>query len=98
MVSEAIAFAFEVFISACCLYVAAQIALENVRLASLAGIVVAVALVSLIPVVGWIASLVLFVTLLYYVTETPLEGCIWIVLISKLISFVSVQVLQTLIA
>ncbi|MDC5819078.1 hypothetical protein [Vibrio europaeus] len=93
MESGAIEFAFEVFISACCVYIAAQIALEKVHFASLAAIVVVVSLLSLIPSLGWVISLIVFVALLYYVTETPLEGCIWIAFISKLISFVSIEVI-----
>ncbi|WCP69641.1 hypothetical protein LYZ37_16615 [Vibrio tubiashii] len=96
MESGAIEFAFEVFISACCVYVAAQIALEKVHFASLAAIVVVVSLFSLIPSLGWLISLIVFVALLYYVTETPLEGCIWIAFISKLISSVSIEVMRYL--
>ncbi|MCG9580206.1 hypothetical protein L1D13_05665 [Vibrio tubiashii] len=96
MESRAIEFAFEVFILASSVYVAAQIALEKVHFASLAAIVVVVSLFSLIPSLGWVISLIVFIALLYYVTETPLEGCIWIAFIAKLISFVSIEVMQFL--
>lgn len=96
MEAGAIEFAFEVFILAASVYVAAQIALEKVRFSSLAAIVIVVSLVSLIPSFGWLISLILFVTLLFYVTQTPLEGCIWIALIAKVISFVSFEVMRTL--
>ena len=86
----AIAFAVDVLISTICIWLATKLSFVKIEPKIIAFIVVVVAVVSLIPMVGWVAGLALFVYLLIKASDCSMVDAIWVVLFSKLISFFAV--------
>jgi hypothetical protein len=83
----ALIFVMDVIITSLCMFVATKLSFVQAELKLLLGIVFVVAIVSLIPSIGWILGLVLFVYLLTKITDANLVDCIWVVAFTKLITF-----------
>lgn len=84
---EAFAFGMDAFITTCCMYLASKLSFVAAEFKSLLIIALSVALVSMIPAVGWILGLILFVYLLAKATHASIGDCIWVVVFTKIVSF-----------
>lgn len=84
---EAIVFVVDAIITTCCMYIASKLSFVIIDFKSLLVIALLVSLVSLIPSVGWIAGLILFVYLLSKAAHANIIDCIWVVVFTKLVSF-----------
>ncbi|MBA5761681.1 hypothetical protein H2O73_04910 [Vibrio sp. 404] len=90
---EALVFVMDAFITTCCMYVASKLSYVIVDFKSLLIIALSVALVSLTPAVGWILGLLLFVYLLSKAANASFGDCIWVVVFTKVVSFVVLMAL-----
>ncbi|GAB2662800.1 hypothetical protein [Vibrio panuliri] len=95
---EALIFAVDVFITTCCMYIASKLSFVSVEFKALLIIAVIVSLVSLVPVVGWAAGLILFVYLLSKAASASFGDCIWVVLFTKLISAGAIMLIGSMFA
>ncbi len=86
----AIAFIIDVLVSTVCMWVATKFSFVKAEFKILALIVFAVALVSLIPVVGWIAAILLFIFAIMKVSNCGIVDALWVVIFTKLFSFIIV--------
>ena len=86
----ALAFAVDVLISTLCIWLATKLSFVKIEPKEIAFIVIAVAIISLIPMLGWLASLVLFIYLLALASGCTVVDAAWVVLFTKLFSFVVV--------
>lgn len=86
---KAIAFGMDALITACYMYIASKMSFVIADFKSLLTIAVIVALVSLIPTVGWALGLTLFVFLLGKATHASIGDCIWVVVFTKVVSMVA---------
>ena len=68
------------------MYIASKMSFVVADFKSLLTIAVIVALVSLIPTVGWVLGLILFVFLLGKATHASIGDCIWVVVFTKVVS------------
>ena len=75
-------FTLDVIVTSLIMYVAAKLSFVKAELKQLFGTVV----VSLISIIGWIASFAVFVFLLMRVTNSDLMDCFWVVAFTKLIT------------
>ena len=89
----ALIFVMDVVFTSLCMYVATKLSFVKAELKPLLGVVFLVALVSLIPGIGWIAGIALFVFLLTKIADADLMDCIWIVAFTKLVSFGAIVLL-----
>jgi|TARA_R110002167_G_scaffold350566_1_gene562817 hypothetical protein len=89
----ALIFIMDVVLTSLCMYVATKFSFVRAELKPLLGIVFLVALVSLIPSIGWILGLILFVYLLTRVADANLVDCIWVVAFTKLVTVAALFVL-----
>lgn len=92
-----IAFSVDIFITSLCIWLATKFSFVSIEPERIAVIVVAVAVVSLAPVVGWIAGLALFVYLLIQMSSCSLADAIWVVIFTKMISFIVVVFVSSII-
>ncbi|MEZ9061116.1 MULTISPECIES: hypothetical protein [unclassified Vibrio] len=83
---EALVFVMDALITACCMHIASKMSFVVADFKSLLTIAVIVALVSLIPTVGWVLGLILFVFLLGKATHSSIGDCIWVVVFTKVVS------------
>lgn len=95
---EALIFATDVFITTCCMFIASRLSFVSVEFRALLIIAVIVSLVSLIPVVGWVGGLVLFIYLLSKAANAGFGDCIWVVLFTKLVSAGAIMLLGSILA
>jgi len=86
----AIAFAVDVLISTLCVWLATKLSFVKIEAKEIALIVLAASVVSLVPVVGWIAGFILFIYLLYQVSGCTVIDAAWVVLFTKVFSFFAV--------
>lgn len=87
----AIIFVVDVLISSACIWLATKFSFVQADIKSIAVIVVCVSIVSLIPTVGWIAGIILFFYLLTKATGCDFVDAVWVVLFTKLFSFIAVM-------
>ncbi|MEZ9165812.1 hypothetical protein [Vibrio cyclitrophicus] len=83
---EALAFVMDALMTTCCMYIASKISFVVADFKSLLVLAVIVALVSLIPTVGWVFGVILFVFLLGKATHASIGDCIWVVVFTKVVS------------
>ncbi|GAK83673.1 hypothetical protein JCM19238_1235 [Vibrio ponticus] len=83
---DVLIFSLDVFVTTFCMFIASKLSFVSVEFRALLVIAVIVSLVSLIPVVGWVAGLVLFIYLLSKAANASFGDCIWVVLFTKLVS------------
>ncbi len=83
---EAIAFMVDVLVTGLCTYVAARLRSAKLRPAQLVLILFLVTAVSLIPYVGYVAALALFVYLLTELTDLGMADAIWTAVVAKLLA------------
>ncbi len=88
----AIAFCVDVLITTLCVFVATKLSFLKVDFKALLLIVLVVSVVSLVPTVGWLLGLILFIYLLMKVGGVEVMDGIMVVIITKLISFAVVLV------
>ncbi|MFC6440351.1 hypothetical protein [Bowmanella sp. JS7-9] len=84
---SAILFAVDVLISTAFIWLASRLSYVKIDAKDIAFIVVCVSIVSLIPVIGWLAGITLFFYLLMQATGCNFVDAVYVVLFSKLISF-----------
>jgi len=89
----ALIFIMDVIITSLCMYVATKLSFVKAELKSLLGIVFLVAVVSLIPSIGWVLGLILFVYLLTRIADANLVDAIWVVAFTKLVTVAALFVL-----
>ncbi|WP_415888352.1 hypothetical protein ACMXYV_09970 [Neptuniibacter sp. SY11_33] len=94
----AIIFAVDVLISTLCVWLASKVSFASLEPKIIAFIVVCVSLVSMIPSVGWILSIVLFFYLFVKAASCDLIDAVWVVLFTKLFSFIAVMLVTKLAA
>ena len=80
-------FTLDVVITSLCMYVATKLSFVQAELKQLLGIVVITSVIALLPTVGWILSLAVFVFLMMRITGSDLMDCFWVVMFTKLIGF-----------
>lgn len=83
---EAIAFVLDVVVTGLCTYLAARLRAAQLKPTQLLLILCLVTLVSLIPVVGYLVALALFVYLLTELTDLDLADALWTAVIAKLMA------------
>jgi len=83
---EALSFVMDALMTTCCMYIASKMSFVVADFKSLLVIAVIVALVSLIPTVGWVLGVILFVFLLGKSTHASIGDCIWVVVFTKVVS------------
>lgn len=83
----AIVFCVDVLVTALCVLAATKLSFLKVEFKALLLIVLLVSVVSLVPMVGWLLGLILFIYLLMKVGGVELMDSIMVVIITKLISF-----------
>lgn len=83
---ESLIFAVDVLITTFCMFIASKLSFVTIDVKSVLIIAVLVSLVSLVPVVGWILGLILFVYLISKAAHANIGDCIWVVLFTKLVS------------
>ncbi|GLS90104.1 hypothetical protein GCM10007916_11710 [Psychromonas marina] len=98
MGSYAIIFFIDVIITSLCMYVATSLSFVKADLKPLLAIVAIVSVVAMIPTVGWIFGIILFVYLLMKATDADMIDCIWVVAFTKLVTFFALFLLQSLFA
>ena len=87
---ESIAFAVDVFFAALFVGLAAKYAFVKIKAKDVLLIVTASALVSLLPVIGWVLGLVLFIYLLHYKSGCSVTDALFTALLAKVFSFLTV--------
>ena len=85
MVALGISFAFSVFVSSCCLYVASRLIAYKGRLIDFAYIVLAGAILSIVPYVGWLLSFFAIVYLLIKLLDSSIIDAIWVALAASML-------------
>jgi hypothetical protein len=80
------------------MYVATKLSFVKADLKPLFVIVSIVSIVALIPTIGWILSVGLFVYLLMKATDADMIDCIWVVAFTKLVTFFALFLLQSVFA
>lgn len=80
------------------MYVATKLSFVKADLKALLVIVSLVSVVALIPTIGWVLSLCLFIYLLMKVTNANLIDCFWVVAFTKLVTFMALLMLGSLFA
>lgn len=90
MGESAIIFAVDVLISTLCIWLATKFSFVKADFKLLGMMVIIVSAVSLAPVVGGFVSLVVFVLLLMKISGCSVVDALWVVLFTKLFSFVAV--------
>ncbi|HAS64051.1 MAG TPA: hypothetical protein DCS35_16730 [Vibrio sp.] len=90
---EALVFVMDAFITTCCMYIASKLSFVIVDFKSLLIIALSVSLISLVPTVGWILGLLLFIYLLSKAANATIGDCIWVVAFTKVVSFGVLMVL-----
>lgn len=88
----AIVFAVDVLISTLCIWLATKFSFVNLEIKLVPIIVLLASAVSLIPVIGWLAGFLLFVYLLMQLSRCSVVDALWVVLFTKLFSFVAILV------
>jgi len=96
MGESSLIFIFDIFITFACIYIATKFAFVQAELKPILMIVFIVSVVSLIPTVGWILGLCTFIYLLMKVTDANLMDSIWVVVLSKLISFFIILLVRSI--
>jgi hypothetical protein len=82
----AIIFVLDVLLTSCCMYLASRLAFVKAELKLLLSVVIAVSLLSLVPVYGWVLGIVAYIYLLMRVTSADFKDSVWIVIFTKLLS------------
>ena len=95
MGSYAIVFFIDVIITSWCMYVATKLSFVKADIKPLLVIAAIVSLVSLVPVIGWILSIIVFVYLLMKATYANINDCIWVVAFTKLVTLFALMLLQS---
>lgn len=90
----ALIFAIDVMISSLCMYIATKFSFVKIELKPLLVIVFLVAIVSLIPSIGWLLGIVLFVYLLSRAADASMVDSIWVVVFTKVVSFIGIVFLS----
>lgn len=90
MGSLAVSFGVDMFVSTLCIYVATQLNFLKAEIKDIAVVIFAVSLVALFPYVGWVASIIVFVYLLMKVIDCSLVDAVWVVVVSKMFSFLAI--------
>lgn len=98
MGSLALVFAIDVLVTAACMFVATKMAFVKAEFKDLLLVVAIVGVVSLIPSIGWLLGLIAFVWLLMQATGSTLLDCVYVVIFTKLVSFVAVLMLGKIFA
>jgi hypothetical protein len=88
MGSLAITFSVDILISAICMWLATKFSFVKAEFNLLLIMIALVSIVSLIPAVGWVLGLLLFVFLMMKFSGCSAVDAIWVVLFTKLFSFV----------
>ncbi|WP_105901554.1 hypothetical protein [Vibrio gangliei] len=83
---EALAFIVDGLVTACCMYIASRLSFLTIDFTSLLVITLLVALVSLIPTIGWILGLIVWFYLLKTVANADFKDCLWVIVTTKAIS------------
>jgi hypothetical protein len=86
----AIAFAIDVLVSTLCIWLATIFSFVKAEFKIIAAIIFVVSMVSLIPVVGWVIGIVLFIYLIMKVSNCSVVDALWVVLFTKLFSFLAI--------
>jgi hypothetical protein len=96
MGSLAIIFAVDILVSTLCIWLATKFSFVKIDVKLIAVIVTLVSIVSLIPTIGWLAGILLFVFLLMKLSGCSPVDALWVVLFTKLFSFLAVFVVMSL--
>lgn len=92
----AIIFAVDILVSTLCIWLATKFSFVKIDVKLIAVIVTLVSIVSLIPTIGWLAGILLFVFLLMKLSRCSPVDALWVVLFTKLFSFLAVFVVMSL--
>lgn len=90
----AIIFVVDVFISCIAIWLGGKLSFVKLKFSTAVGIVAMVSLISLLPYVGWILGLILFVTLLVKAADCSPVDAVWVVIFTKLFSLLALAALQ----
>ncbi len=85
-----IVFAVDVLVTTLCMWLATRFSFVKAESKQLMLIIVVVSVVALIPVIGWLASILLFIFALMKVSNCSAVDAVWVVLFTKLFSFIVV--------
>ena len=80
------------------MFLASKLAFVKAELKNLFAIVFIVSIISLIPTIGWVLGLGVFVFLLQKVSDASFVDCIWVVAFTKLITLGLVVIFSGLLA
>lgn len=94
MGAMAIIFVVDMFISCICIWLAGHFSFVKLKFPTAVGIVAIVSLVSLLPHVGWILGLIIFVTLLVKAADCTPVDAVWVVIFTKLFSILALVALR----
>lgn len=83
---EALAFIVDGLVTAYCMYIASRLSFLTIDFTSLLVVTLLVALISLIPTVGWVLGLIAWFYLLKTVAHADFKDCLWIMITTKLVS------------
>jgi len=96
MGSSAIIFAIDILVSTLCIWLATKFSFVKIEFKLIAVIVTLVSIVSLIPTVGWFLGILLFIFLLMKLSGCSPVDALWVVLFTKLFSFLVVFAVMSL--
>ncbi len=88
MLALAIVFV-DLLISMLCIWLATKFSFVKLEFKLIAVIVMLVAIASVIPVIGWLASIALFIFLLMKFSGCSIGDAFWVVLFAKIFSYVA---------
>jgi len=87
-------FIIEVLLSSIIIWVASKFSWVNAEFKQIVVIVICVALISLVPYAGWLLGIIAFFYLLTKLTGCNAIDAIWVVLFTKLFSFILIFIID----
>ena len=93
---DVIIFFVDVVITSLCMYLATSLSYVKAELKLLLTIVFIVSLIALIPTIGWVLSIFIFIYLLTRVTDSNVLDCVWVVAFTKIFTFMALFLFSTL--
>ncbi|MDM7862058.1 hypothetical protein QTP81_15750 [Alteromonas sp. ASW11-36] len=89
-------FLIDVFFTTITLFIASKLSFIKIEFKVLIPIVAIVTLVSLLPYIGWILSIIAFCYMVIRVSDAELIDCFWVVLFAKLVAIGAALILGVL--